>query len=188
MDYTLFADGAVTENPGGLGSWGWLLKRDGSHAWLARGFGCLPSAPDLTNNVCEYEALFQGLVWFLMHVGAGGGHLVVRLDAQLVAHQVAGRWQCRSPVLARSLAKTQHVLGLFDAPPAIEWIPRAENEEADRLCALARRGYRSRPVGSAYWFSECLRPAGQPGTWGDLVGSCQGLVNGSTPPSRRVKP
>ena len=69
MTYTLFADGAITENPGGTGSWAWLLKAE-TDAWLARGFGCLPPEPKLSNNACEYEAVYQALRWCLAHAAS----------------------------------------------------------------------------------------------------------------------
>ncbi len=179
MDYSLYTDGGITENPGGLGSWGWLLKRQPSGETTARGFGCLGRAPELTNNVCEYEAVFQGLVWFLMHVGIGRGRLLVRLDSQLIANQVTERWQCHSETLAASLARTRGVLRLFTEAPAFEWIPRTENAEADALCQLATERYRSRPAGSAYWQSECLRPVQQQSEWAPLPGPMGAMKDGA---------
>lgn len=176
MDYTLYTDGGITENPGGIGSWGWVLKRrrqigasgdgpDGqtSVETIARGFGCLGRYDALTNNVCEYEGLIQGLLWVLLHRVEREAPLVVRLDSQLVANQVTGHWRCHSPTLAAYLSRTRGLLRLFAATPAFEWIPRSENVEADALCALAVERYQGRPAGSAYWFSERFRRVGQQG-------------------------
>ena len=160
MTYTLFADGAITENPGGTGSWAWLLKTPDSDTWLARGFGCLPPTPALSNNACEYEAACQALRWCLAH-DLASARVEVRCDARLIVNQVSGTYQCRSASLRRLRDRVRAMLACFAEAPPLVWIPRQENEEADRLCRLAlkKQRRRSAPYRFSEWRPERMDPS-----------------------------
>ena len=159
MTYTLFADGAITENPGGTGSWAWLLKAE-TGDWLARGFGCLPPAPKLSNNACEYEAVYQALRWCLAH-DLASARVEVCSDARLIVGQVTGTYQCRSASLRRLRDRVRAMLVCFAEAPPLVWIPRQENEEAHRLCRLAlkKQRRRSAPYRFSEWRPERMDPS-----------------------------
>lgn len=132
-------DGACEPtNPGGLGSWGWLLTAGGD--LLASDSGTIPPGPASTNNVAEYTALGKGL----RHAAddAGGlppGALLVRGDSQLVVRQVTGQWLCNRPHLARLRDRCRELLAVIGRtrPVRLEWVRREENESADALTVAA---------------------------------------------------
>ena len=159
LTYTLFADGAITENPGGTGSWAWLLKAE-TGDWLARGFGCLLPTPALSNNTCEYEAACQALRWCLAH-DLASARVEVRSDAKLIVGQVTGTYQCRAEHLRLCRDRVRAMLACFAEAPPLVWIPRQENEEADHLCRLAlkKQRRRSAPYRFSEWRPERMDPS-----------------------------
>lgn len=116
-------------NPGGCACYGWVLY-DGAER-IATGQGVVArGVPGATNNVAEYSALREGLEYVYSHF-AQGTALEVRGDSQLVIRQFNGEWRVRSALLQPLLLAVQSLArGLsVDA----RWIPREENQEADRL-------------------------------------------------------
>jgi len=85
-----------------------------------------------TNNVAEYRGLIAGLELFLEHTP--DALLEVRMDSKLVIEQMAGRWKIKHPDM-RPLAVEAQRLAPFGT--VWTWVPRAENQDADRLANLA---------------------------------------------------
>jgi probable phosphoglycerate mutase len=123
---------------GGPGAWGVVVKwKDGGVLEQSSGWH-----PNLTNNEAEYHGLIAALDAALQY--APLLELTVRGDSRLVIEQVTGKCRCRK----------KHLIPLYEAavhrylqcPPGtiLEWVPRAQNKEADALSTAAlQRGGRS---------------------------------------------
>ncbi|MBN2564663.1 MAG: ribonuclease HI family protein [Candidatus Eisenbacteria bacterium] len=129
----LYTDGASKGNPGPSGAGGVIMTGDGTvleefHVHLG----------SVTNNVAEYEAVRIGLSRALAH---GARRLVVRLDSELVANQLSGRFKVKDRKLIDQYLKVGELLSQLDSV-RFEAIPREENTRADML---AQAGARSGP-------------------------------------------
>lgn len=130
-------DGACEPtNPGGLGTWGFYIQED-AHGMKGRFVhadkGSLGQSPSMTNNVAEYTALGKGLRW-LFDAGKKG-RLLVRGDSKLVICQVTGEWNCNAAHLVALRDRCRELLAGFEWKA--QWVPREENEPADRLTRQA---------------------------------------------------
>ena len=81
-----------------------------------------------TNNVAEYRGLIAGLE--LYHEHTPGADLEVRMDSKLVVEQMSGRWKIKHPDM-RPLAMAADRLA--PAGTTYTWIPREQNQYADRI-------------------------------------------------------
>jgi len=126
MRATLFTDGGSRGNPGPAGI-GFVLKiSDKGMDELVEYKEYIGKA---TNNQAEYRALLAGLE---EAVERGVKELTCFLDSELVVKQVKGLYKMKNPGL-RPL--WEQVCGLKDDFSKIDFkhVPRAKNEEADRL-------------------------------------------------------
>jgi ribonuclease HI len=85
-----------------------------------------------SNNVAEYEALVHGLkmakqigIWRILCFG----------DSDLVVHQVSGDWDARDANMASYRFYLQQLSGFFEGCE-FHHVPRANNDEADRLSKM----------------------------------------------------
>lgn len=86
-----------------------------------------------TNNVAEYHALLSALDYA---ENQGIRALRVRSDSELLVRQMQGRYKVKHPALRplhERAAKMARALDYF----AIEYIPREQNRDADRLANQA---------------------------------------------------
>ena len=128
MKAVLNTDGGARGNPGPAGIGVVLSDESGEViAEIARGIGAT------TNNVAEYEALIAGLE--LAHE-KGVTDLAVRVDSELVASQIQGRWKIKNDRLRRLAVDARRRLGTFESWTIVQ-VPRSENAGAD---ALANQG------------------------------------------------
>ncbi len=118
------ADGGSRGNPGPA-AYGAVLLDAETREVVAERAECLGTA---TNNVAEYSGLIAGLELFHEHTPEAD--LEVRMDSKLVVEQMSGRWRIKHPDM-RPLAMRAKQL----APPGTTytWIPREQNEHADRI-------------------------------------------------------
>jgi len=128
----IFTDGSCGPvNPGGYACWAWQAEtRD--KLWLAEAYGCLGDGPGCTNNVAEFEAARQALLWANAQ-GARGFTLLS--DSRLLVMTARGRWQIHAAHLRPMCFEIQDRLD--EARAWIKWVPREQNVRADDLCALA---------------------------------------------------
>jgi len=124
----VWTDGASLGNPGDAGAGAVVEtpageKLDTVSEYLGR----------TTNNVAEYEAVRMGLESAIAH---GARVVELRLDSELVARQLAGRYKVRDPKLQEKHLMVSALIGRLD-DISIVHIPRERNAEADRL---AKRG------------------------------------------------
>jgi ribonuclease HI len=125
----IYTDGAARGNPGpaGLGA----LLRDAETgevlAELARFLGVR------TNNYAEWTAVEDALREALR---LGATHVDLRMDSELVARQISGRYRVKHPDLKPIHASVMTMLGLLDGY-TVGHVPRELNKDADRLSNVA---------------------------------------------------
>jgi ribonuclease HI len=125
----IYTDGAARGNPGpaGLGA----ILRDAETgtilAELARFLGVR------TNNYAEWTAVEDALAEALR---LGASHVDLRMDSELVARQISGRYRVKHPDLKPIHARVMAMLGQLGSY-TVGHVPRELNKEADRLSNVA---------------------------------------------------
>ena len=125
----IYTDGAARGNPGpaGLGA----VLRDAETgtilAELARFLGVR------TNNYAEWTAVEDALREALE---LGASHVDLRMDSQLVARQISGRYRVKHPDLKPIHARVMAMLAQL-ASYTVGHVPRELNKDADRLSNVA---------------------------------------------------
>jgi ribonuclease HI len=136
---TVEADGGSRGNPGVAG-YGALVRDTDTGALLAERAEPLGT---VSNNVAEYRGLIAGL-----EAAAAidpGADVLARLDSKLVVEQMAGRWKIKHEDMRRLALQARDLVGeIIRAGGSVrfEWIPRAENADADALSNVAMDGRR----------------------------------------------
>lgn len=136
MEITIKVDGASRGNPGPSAVawaiwWGDALVDQGSEY---RG-------DYLTNNLVEWQALYQGLSHALKQ-GFGGENITLKGDSQLVIKQMTGEYRCKKDDLRIWFDKSNQIADRL-GKVRFEHIPREDNLLADSLAneALNEHGY-----------------------------------------------
>ena len=125
----IYTDGAARGNPGpaGLGA----ILRDAESgavvAELARFLGVR------TNNYAEWTAVADALGEALR---LGATHVDLRMDSELVARQISGRYRVKHPDLKPIHASVMGMLGRLEGY-SVGHVPRELNKDADRLSNVA---------------------------------------------------
>jgi ribonuclease HI len=132
QNMVLFFDGLCEPiNPGGTPSYGWLLQTfDGTV--LHEGMGIAPKEQPQTNNTAEWIACLEGIRFAKTLPLA---RLEIHGDSQLVIHQLNRKWQCKKPHLAKF--RDECLTLLVGTDWVASWVPREENEHADKLSRQA---------------------------------------------------
>ncbi len=125
MRVVVEADGGARGNPGPAG-YGAVVRDAATGAVLAERKAGLGRT---TNNVAEYQGLIAGLA---AAKAVGASAVDVRMDSKLVVEQMSGRWQIKHPALQALAARAAELAADFGTV-TFEWIPRADNIDADRL-------------------------------------------------------
>jgi len=121
-------DGCSKGNPGPAGVGVVFSMPDGDT--LAE--GCAPLGR-MTNNAAEYHALIAALAQALKW---GAKRVEIRTDSELLARQMDGSYQVKSPLLFPLVKKAQELRRKL-AFCKIQHVPREDNQRADRLANLA---------------------------------------------------
>jgi len=125
----IYTDGAARGNPGpaGLGA----ILRDGATgkvlAELARFLGVR------TNNYAEWTAVEDALKEALR---LRATHVDLRMDSELVARQISGRYRVKHADLKPIHASVMQMLGQLEGY-TVGHVPRELNKDADRLSNVA---------------------------------------------------
>ena len=125
----IYTDGAARGNPGpaGLGA----ILRDAQTgetvAELATYLGIR------TNNYAEWTAVEDALKEALR---LGATHVDLRMDSQLVARQISGRYRVKHADLKPIHARVMAMLGRLQGY-SVGHVPRELNKDADRLSNVA---------------------------------------------------
>ena len=129
MHATIWFDGACLGNPGPMGA-GVVVECGGKRKTLAKALG--PG----TNNVAEYEAAVAGLA---LALSMGATSATLHGDSQLVLRQLAGDYKVSAPRLKALHAQAKALMAEL-GKVRLEWVPRAQNAEADALSKAAAEG------------------------------------------------
>ena len=125
----IYTDGAARGNPGPAGA-GAILREAVTGdvlAEIARFLGVR------TNNYAEWTAVELALEEALR---LGATHVDLRLDSELVARQISGRYRVKHPDLKPIHASVMALLGRLSGY-TVGHVPRELNKEADRLSNVA---------------------------------------------------
>lgn len=119
------ADGGSRGNPG-IAGYGALVRDPATGDVLMTEAGPLGKA---SNNVAEYSGLIAGLK--MARVVDPSARVLVKMDSKLVVEQMSGRWKIKHEDMRRLASEAR---GLYPGGRVdYEWIPRAENKDADQL-------------------------------------------------------
>jgi ribonuclease HI len=129
-ELVVYTDGASNGNPGPSGAGGVIMTPAGDtllefHEHLGT----------TTNNVAEYEAVRFGLTKALE---LGARRVTVRLDSELVANQLTGRYKVKDRKLIDRYLEVGKLLSRLESV-SFEAIPREQNSRADRLAQVGAR-------------------------------------------------
>ena len=130
--HVLYCDGAARGNPGPAAIGGVLFAPGRVEPVVA----ISEAIGRATNNEAEYRALIAGLQAALE---AGVTHLLVRLDSELLVHQMDGTYRVKAPGL-KPLAREAAGLVRRFASVVFEQVPRERNTIADDLANAALDG------------------------------------------------
>lgn len=119
-------------NPGGTGCAGYIIKKNGKV--VEKGSESLGASKDMTNNVAEYSALIRALQT-VRRLGLDQEKILVRSDSKLLVSQMKGEWKVKGVRIVPLHGKAVDLKKGLNID--FQWIPREENEEADKLCRLA---------------------------------------------------
>jgi ribonuclease HI len=124
----IYADGAARGNPGPAGI-GVVIEDERGRVLkeLSQFVG------RKTNNQAEYLALIQGLEAAAEYQADA---VLIRLDSELLVHQLRGEYKVKSPLLKPLRKKAQELLARYKVV-GIEHIERQYNRAADRLANRA---------------------------------------------------
>jgi ribonuclease HI len=125
----IHTDGAARGNPGPSGLGAVLVDADSGAVVveLARFLG------ERTNNFAEWTAVEAALGEALR---LGATHVDLRMDSELVARQITGRYRVKHPDLRPIHARVMSMLGQLSGY-TVAHVPRELNKEADRLSNVA---------------------------------------------------
>jgi ribonuclease HI len=127
--------------PPALDSTHWRMHFDGSKLLGGLGAGVILTSPKgdklqmhfrASNNVAEYEALVHRLK---MAKEIGIRRILCFRDSDLVVHQVSGDWDAKDANMASYRFYVQQLSGFFEGCE-FHHVPRANNDEADRLSKI----------------------------------------------------
>ena len=134
LTITVFIDGLCEPtNPGGVATYGLTIYIDGFKTYEESEF--LGEGSGMSNNVAEYQALCMALK-LLLDKGLNNKEIVVKSDSRLIVNQMNGYWKCRGGLYSSKYYEAQSLVKSFKKISYV-WVPREENNEADKLTRLA---------------------------------------------------
>ncbi len=123
-----YSDGASKGNPGPAAIGAVIFDPEGHELYrLGKRLGTA------TNNEAEYRAAIAALEAAL---ALGARRLELRMDSELVARQMSGRYRVRNPRLARLHARMLALRQRFEEV-VVRHVPRTENKLADAMANQA---------------------------------------------------
>ncbi len=129
MRLVIYTDGAARGNPGPAGAG--AVLRDASTGQTVAEIATFLGIR--TNNYAEWTAVEEALDEALR---LGATHVDLRMDSQLVARQITGRYRVKHPELQPIHARVMSLLGRL-AGYSVGHVPRELNKDADRLSNVA---------------------------------------------------
>ncbi|MEM4066293.1 MAG: ribonuclease HI [Candidatus Micrarchaeaceae archaeon] len=133
MEYVGFFDGACEpRNPGGVGTYGFVLYRNGDIVFEKYGLAGTPWSLTTTNNTSEYTAVIELLTYLLQNKIDTA---MVKGDSQLVIKQLTGDYSVNSPNIIPLYNKALALSNQLNIK--YSWVPREKNTYADKLSKQA---------------------------------------------------
>jgi len=124
----IYTDGAARGNPGPAGAGAVLRDASGTVVGeIARFLGIR------TNNYAEWTAVELALAEALR---LGARQVDLRMDSELVARQISGRYRVKHPELKPIHARVMAMLARLESY-TVGHVPRELNKEADRMSNIA---------------------------------------------------
>ncbi|MBB5254763.1 ribonuclease HI [Sulfurisphaera ohwakuensis] len=119
------------KNPGGIATFGFVIYLDNRKI---EGYGLAekPFSINSTNNVAEYSGLIC-LMETMLKLGISSP--IIKGDSQLVIKQMNGEYKIKAKRIIPLYEKAIQLKKKLNA--TLIWVPREENEEADRLSRVA---------------------------------------------------
>jgi ribonuclease HI len=122
-------------NPGGIACYAFLIltkKGQGQQQeYNEYGLAAEPFSDNATNNVAEYTGIIRALEW-LLEYNYSDQKIIIRGDSQLVINQIKGKYKVKAVKIIPLYQKVKSILSKFK-DIRMEWIPRDNNKEADKL-------------------------------------------------------
>jgi ribonuclease HI len=142
--YRLWCDGAITKNPGGQASYGYVLKADSKQ--LDFGYGIIGSGANMNSLMAECFAISQGLSSFIRHWNQPQSSLYIYNDSKYVVSQLNKVLKDR-PLKKEFLQKHDHLISLLKQTKIyidvkIVWVPRSGNILADTFSKRLRDNFK----------------------------------------------
>jgi ribonuclease HI len=125
----IHTDGAARGNPGPAGAG--AILRDAADGRVVAEIATFLGVR--TNNYAEWTAVALALEEAVLQ---GARQIDLRLDSELVARQITGRYRVKHPDLKPIHAQVMGMLARF-ATYTVGHVPRELNKEADRLSNVA---------------------------------------------------
>lgn len=132
-----YFDGRIEPNPGGIGSIGVIIRKDGTE--ILREGRYIGEGEGYSSNVLEYVGLIRCLD-FLLEQGLQNERIIIYGDSQLVIMQMKGKWDVRGGAYEKYAVEAADKKRKF---PDIDftWIPKLENEECHNLAEEAVKNH-----------------------------------------------
>jgi len=135
----IFTDGLAEPTNPGIGTYGYVVYRDGKVLKRGHGFDGDP----VSNNHAEYAGLVEALNFAKPFADE---EVIVKSDSKMLANQMAGEWKVSKKAF-KSNAEGSYVPKYLEAVEvarafrkiSFAWIPRELNSEADELSRVAYR-------------------------------------------------
>ena len=128
------------KNPGGVATYGVIVKKDGATIFESSGLAyAKPWTDEASNNVAEYSALIHALEW-LRKNEMQASPIIIRGDSRLIINQVRGVFKVKAKRILELHKRAARLLSEFKNVH-LEWVDRSRNAEADRLSRIAYRRY-----------------------------------------------
>jgi ribonuclease HI len=122
-------------NPGGIACYAFLIKEQENTIYSEYGLAAKPFTVNATNNVAEYSAIIKALEWLIAN-GHQNQSIAVKGDSQLVFSQINRKFKVKAAKIIPLYRKVMSLISKFNNIQ-IEWIPREQNKEADKLSNYA---------------------------------------------------
>jgi ribonuclease HI len=143
----VFFDGLCQPyNPGGIACYAFVMKKQQPYPQTVHseyGLAAEPFTDYATNNVAEYTGIIKALEWLLQRRKQMSNHvsnesIIIKGDSQLVIYQIKGKYKAKAIKIIPLYQQVMTLISKFNEVH-IEWVPREENSEADKLTNYAYR-------------------------------------------------
>lgn len=133
-------DASVKNNPGGPCSSGVVIRFPSAGIDPHELCRILPTA--VTNNQAEYDAVYEGLNYFLTFGILGAQGIEVRSDSKLVVNQLNDAWAVKDEKLKHRHESVQELVQKLNEqlkiPISIVWYPRNSTEDLKKANNIAQ--------------------------------------------------